>query len=329
MTRNLASPTRARRGLPLLLDVVLAACAPDPEPAGQRFSFSFSPPEGTSFVQHLKTTRVQEFSAAGVESQTQTHASDSATRFTVHSTDTGYDVRAEQVSTAMTKNGEPVDDPVTDLLRGMPATYQTDPDGRLVAIRGFEEVSERIASELPSELSSLLMSVITEEALAKRGADEWNSRYGDLIGQTIRIGDVLSSSKSVEFVGGVNAVEYTATWFPESVKCRGRDCVHVRIFRNTNLGALKERLAKEIGKPTRRLFDDITEPSSPGGFASEGETDRLVDPSTLLVQEETQRRTVTREIGVNDQVTGVLTINETKQYTFEYAPPNELRAERP
>lgn len=329
MTRDLASPTRAWRGPALLLGVVLAACGPDPEPAGRRFSFTFSPPEGTSFIQHLKTTRVQEFSAAGVESRTQTHASDSATRFTVDRTDTGYDIRAEQVSTAMTKDGEPVDDPVTDLLRGMPATYQTDPDGRLVAIRGFEEVSERIASELPSELSSLLASVITEEVLAKRGADEWNGRYGDLIGQSIRIGDVLLSSESVEFVGGVNAVEYTATWFPESRKCGGSDCVRVRIFRNTSLGALKERLAKLIGKPARRLFEDITEPSSPGGFASEEETDRLVDPSTLLVQEETQRRTVTREILVNDQVTGVLTINGTKQYTFEYAPPNGLLAERP
>lgn len=329
MTRDLASRTRAWRGPALLLGVVLAACGPDPEPAGRRFSFTFSPPEGTSFIQHLKTTRVQEFSAAGVESRTQTHASDSATRFTVDRTDTGYDIRAEQVSTAMTKDGEPVDDPVTDLLRGMPATYQTDPDGRLVAIRGFEEVSERIASELPSELSSLLASVITEEALTKQGVDEWNGRYGDLIGQTIRIGDIVPSSKSTEFAGGVNAVEYTATWFPENVRCGGRDCVRIRIFRNTNLEALKERLAQVVGERAAGLFDDLGAAESPEGFESSSEIDRLVDPATLLTQRETQRRLVIQRVPISAEVSGVLKINETKQYAFEYTPLGEVSAERP
>ncbi|MEE8550162.1 MAG: hypothetical protein V3T08_02790, partial [Gemmatimonadota bacterium] len=272
---------------------------------------------------------VQEFSAVGVESQTQTHASDSATRFTIHRTDSGYDVRAEQVSTMMTKDGEPVDDPVTDLLRRMPATYQTDPDGRLVGIRGFEQVSERIALELPSELSSLLASVITEEALAQRGAEEWNGRYGDFIGRTIRIGDVLPSSKSTEFVGGVNAIEYTATWFPENVKCSGRDCVHVRIFRNTNLEALKERLAKEVGQRAAGLFHDLGDARSPEGFESSIEIDRLVDPTTLLTQRETQRRLVTRQVPISAEVSGVLKMNETKQYTFEYTPLGEVSAERP
>ncbi len=329
MTRNLASPTRARRGPALLLGVVLAACGPDPEPAGQRFSFRFSPPEGTSFVQHLKTMRVQEFSAAGVESRTQTHASDSATRFTVHRTDTGYDVRVEEVSTAMTKDGEPVDDPVTDLLRRMPATYQTDPDGRLVAIRGFEEVSERIVTELPAELSSRLASVITEEALAKRGAEEWNGRYGDFIGRTIRIGDVVPSSKSVEFTGGISAIQYAATWFPQSVKCSGKDCVQVRIFQNTNLQALKERLATEVGEPAAGLFDNIGDVASPDGFESSTEIDRLVDPSTLLTQYETQRRTVTRQVPIPEQSSGVFTIEETRKYAFEYDPLSEMSAERP
>jgi len=319
---------RFARGPVLLLGLLLAACGPRGASTGERFTFAFSPPDGTGFIQHLKSKRVQKFAGAEHETQALTHESESATRFTIQKTESGYQVRAEEVSTVMTRNGEPVNDPVTKLLRAMPATYETDPEGRFLGIRGFENVSDRLASELPAELSSRLASVLTEETLTRQGMEEWNGRYGDLVGRTIEIGDVLASSREVDFAGGVSAVRYAATWFPEITPCDGRDCVRVRVFHGTELQALEDRLAKEIGKPARRLFDDITEPSSPGGFASEGEIDRLVDPATLLVQEETQRRTVTREIPMNDQLIGVLTINETKHYTFEYAPPSELRAER-
>ena len=299
-----------------------------PTIASGQDTFTFSPPEGTRFVQHLKSTRIQAFSTAGVESQRQTHENESATRFTIQRTDTGYDIRAEQVSTVMTKDGTPVDDPISDLLRGMPAVYETNPEGRLVRIRGFEKVSERIVTELPAELSSRLASVITEEALAKRGAEEWNGRYGDFIGRTIRIGDVVASSKSIEFTGGISAIQYAATWFPQSVKCSGKDCVQVRIFQNTNLPALEERLATEVGEQAAGLFDDLGDIASPDGFESSTEIDRLVDPSTLLTQYETQRRTVTRQVPIPEQSSGVFTIEETRKYAFEYDPLSEVSAER-
>ncbi|MCZ6571150.1 MAG: hypothetical protein O7B23_13420, partial [Deltaproteobacteria bacterium] len=109
----------------------------------------------------------------------------------------------------------------------------------------------------------------------------------------------------------------TATWFPENVRCGGRDCVRIRIFRNTNLEALKERLAQVVGERAAGLFDALGAAESPEGFESSSEIDRLVDPATLLTQRETQRRLVIQQVPISAEVSGVLKINETKQYAFE------------
>ena len=105
--------------------------------------------------------------------------------------------------------------------------------------------------------------------------------------------------------------------------------MQVRIFQNTNLQALKERLATEVGEPAAGLFDNLGDAASPDGFESSTEIDRLVDPSTLLTQYETLRRTVTRHVPIPEQSSGVLTIEETRKYAFEYDPLSEVSAERP
>ena len=56
---------------------------------------------------------------------------------------------------------------------------------------------------------------------------------------------------------------------------------------------------------------------------------RLVDPATLLIQRETQRRLVTQQVPISAELSGVLKINETKEYAFEYTPLGEVSAERP
>jgi hypothetical protein len=221
---------------------------------------------------------------------------------------------------------------VTELLRAMPATFETDAEGRLQGIRGFEDVSDRMATELPSELSSVLASVVTEETLVERGTAEWNERFGDFVDKTIEIGDLWASAEPIDFTGEVSAVQYTATWFPETAKCNAKDCVRIRIFRDTDLAALQDKLEALVGKRASGLFDkvEVAAPSSDNaGFHRSSQRDRLVDPSTLLPHEESQQRLTTRPIQVPGQASAVLTITETRQYAFEYLEQEEVRAETP
>ena len=323
-----ARHSRAVIGAALVLGLALFACDTGRDEPGERFTLTFQPPEGTRFIQQLKVTRVQEFSEGGK----QTHASESATLFTIEKAGGGYRVRAEEVSTAMTRDDQPVEDPVTELLRAMPATFETDSEGKLQGIRGFEDVSDRIATELPSELSSVLASVVTEETLVERGTAEWNGRFGDFVGKTIEIGDLWASAKAIDFPGEVSAVQYTATWFPETAKCNATDCVRIRIFRDTDLEALQDKLEALVGKRATGLFDEVAAeaPSSDNeGFRSSSQRDRLVDPSTLLPHEESQQRLTIRPVQIPGQASAVLTITETRQYAFEYLEHGEVHAEGP
>ncbi len=306
-------PTRA--GLLPALCWLVALCACGAE--GEQITFAFAPTDGTQFTQKLTHSRLQEFSQGG----SQTHASESATLFTITRTEGGYDVRAEQLSTTMKRDGEQIDDPVTGILRDMPATYETDAKGNLIGIRGFENVTERIRTELPPELSELLVPVLTEEALVERGTEEWNERFGNFVGKTVSLGDLWMSARPFQFAQELATVQYVATWFPELARCGERDCVRIRVFYDTDLEALRQKLAATVGeRAARRVYDiEIGDLGAPlEGFRHSVEVDRLVEYSTLLPREEIQKRITRRSLPLPEGGIGVLTVNETKQYVFEY-----------
>jgi len=306
--------TRARLLPALCWLVVLCACGTESE----QITFAFGPTDGTQFTQKLTHSRVQEFSQGG----SQTHASESATLFTITRTETGYDVRAEQISTAMKRDGEQIDDPVTGVLRDMPATYETDAEGKLIGIRGFENITERMKAELPPQLSEILVPVLTEQTLVQRGTVEWNERFGNFVGKTVSLGDLWMSIRPFEFAQELSTAQYVATWFPELAKCGEKDCVRVRIFYDTDREALRQKLAATIGERAARGVYDVeagNQGSPPEGFRHSVEVNRLVEYSTLLPREEIQKRITRRSLPLPEGGIGVLTVNETKQYVFEYS----------
>ena len=134
---------------------LLAATACEPGTAPTPDHFRFRPPDGTRFVQKLVVTRQQEFTGGPKQS----NVSASRTEFIFERTQDGYRVRAESRGSEFFRNGESIEDPVTDLLRRIPGEFDLDPNGRLRAIHGFENVADRIVLELPPELATALEPV--------------------------------------------------------------------------------------------------------------------------------------------------------------------------
>ena len=300
----------------LVTALSLAGCGNDSKQAPTRFTLRFAPSDGTEFVQKMSVTRIQEISTG----ERITDRSKSQIHFVIEKTDFGYRVEANQLESTTTRNGEPREDLVSKLLQEQRATYEVDPNGQVLAIRGFENISDRIATELPAELSEVLAPVLTEKFLVKRGKEEWGQRYGEFAGKTIEIGDIWESLPKTRIAGGGEVNRYTVTWFQKTRRCGEKHCVRVRIFYNSHLDALREELATTLGERAEDLFKNIeaTDPKAMGTEIS-GEIDRLVDPDTMLPQMESELRVTTRVVTHPEQGTITLTITETKDYEFDYS----------
>ncbi|MFQ5514006.1 MAG: hypothetical protein ACE5FG_06160 [Myxococcota bacterium] len=317
------------RTLPALLltsvTLALAACGGREEAPPTRFTFTLRPPDGAVLVQRVIAERVQDLAGAPPLSE----RSESVVSLTFERIEAGYRVTARQISSKTMRDGKPIENEVSKLLQAKPASYEIDENGQVRAVRGFEDITQRIEAELPEGLSKVLKPVLTEELLVSRGRDEWNSRYGNFAGRSIEIGDIWTDPQVVELPGAGRLRQYTVTWFPMTRRCDERHCVRIRIFFNSDRALLVQELEAILGERAAKLFDDTPEEKldhAAEGVTLSGEIDRLVDPSTLLPVHERHLKITTHIAPRPDGTLVPLTVTETKEYEFDLHTDTELNA---
>jgi hypothetical protein len=301
-----------RRGMRFLLMATALACLVAlacVQSTAQEITLAFAPPVGKVLVQTQKTTRVKDLG----NSRKQVDVGESTTRYVFKRTASGYSLLAKGVSATMTRDGRPINNPILSLLLDVVITYEIDPQGQLLDVKGFDNVRQAMERSLPPATQQALASILSEEALVNKETAEWNGRIGNFVGHSINLGETWTAAEEFPLPGGEPMTFYSITHFAEEAPCGEGTCVRIEFNYNTDPVALQQ----SFGKPLEELLQavgagdhqvEMTEGSIVGG----GE--RLIDPSTMMIYEETLSRTIKMRVRIPGQAARWTTLEEKKEY---------------
>jgi hypothetical protein len=290
-----------RKTLPFALALLLPLAAWSAETV----TFRFAPPDGTTFVQTLVTTKTLDAGAAGKRTDVQR----SETRLRFDKAGDGWTLTATPISMTMTRDGQAVQNPVLDALKDLVVTYRLDAQGNIVAIQGFGNVQEKLIKALPPEAAQAVAKLVTEEAMVAKEKAEWAGRISDFTGESFELGSSWTSEVPFALPTGEEILYYTRTEIAEKARCGDRDCVRIRFRYDTDASAIGAKVGESMSEVSKGVGGpevQIKKTTITGG----GE--RLIDPATMLIHSETLERTMNME--------GMGVSTEKREYTFEYQP---------
>lgn len=296
--------------------LVLAVCGLSNSVVAQETAFRFNPPDGTTYTETFTRTRVKTMGPSG----SQTEVGKRQARMEITKTADGYTLVATPLSAQATRNGQVVEHPMEKLLLETIITYELTAEGRLRAVRGFEQFLERLKSHLPPEVAQSVSSLMNEETIRKLQEAEWNGRIGKFIGQPATVGQTWSSVEEFELPQMGTILYDTRTSITEALKCGAADCVRMKFSYANNPESVKEflnnmmsQLGQAAGRP--EAIPMITSVDIAGG----GE--RVIDPATMLIYSERTNRTISMTLDVPNQGPVTTTMQEDKVYEYNYSNP--------
>lgn len=280
---------------------------------GQELEFHFNPPDGITYTETLKTTKVKDMGSFGK----QTDIGEVKSSVSIKRTSNGYAVTVTPVSMTMTRNRQVVNNPTTPILLDTVVTYDLDANGQLLAIQGYETLLERIQRVFPPAAAQSLSAMFSEDAIVHKETAERNGRIGSYIGRVVKIGEVVNATEEFSLPTGGTVVYYSTTKFVEQTKCGGHDCVRIQFFYNTDANALAELVGTTVGEIAKAV--DASE-QAPGvsGVEIVGGGERLIDPATMLIYSESVTRTMKMLMDVPGQEKTMTTVQEKREYSFDY-----------
>jgi hypothetical protein len=291
--------------------------------------FQFNPPEGTTYVLSVRTTRVTTLGALGKRTEDR----ETSERVQITRTPDGFSLTGTGISGTLNRDGEKVESPIFKMLTGITVTTEVDGRGQVKSMRGFDQFIRKLQSALPpGVLETMPPGVISEEAMVNRETAEWNGRISSFVGREVKVGDVWKSTERYELPTGGVANYQTTTRIVGREQFNGQDCVRIRF----SYTAAAPGTAAALGTtaPVPLLGGTAGAGKKPRGKASAGKTnrtkprpgtmsitgggDRLIDPATMLIYAEFLTRTIKMPIDVRGRGKVASTMVEKKQYRYQY-----------
>lgn len=240
-----------------MLLLPLLAAAPR---AGEPVFVRWNPPDGLCREEVFDATRIVERADVGRRIDRK------ATRVVVsyHTGPAGFVMAATTVSASATRDGQPREDRLQEFFHEVPLRYQMDLVGRLVGIDGLARVVERVRAQPAADEG--LKAIVREESYIGPLREDWEIRYGQLLGRRLAPGDSWRKPDEYLLPAGNTLVFYLSTRVAEKVRVEGRDCLRLEFFYHS---------APEPATP------DLSAPITRSEIFGGGE--RIVDPDTLLL----------------------------------------------
>lgn len=280
---------------------------------GDEIMFRFKPPDGTTYVETVKTTKVSHLGAEA----TRTDTSEVKAKTVITKTAGGYRAASTALSVSATRNGRPFADPLITSIKGLTIVHELDEHGQSLAIRGYDEFLKRMREQLDPAVIQAVSAVLNEEAMNNKTQAEWRGRVASFVGRAVRVGDAWEGVDEYSLPSGEKVVFYSITKVAERVKHAGRDCVKIEFHYDTDAEALGEFTGK-ILKDVRAVAGASGPELTVAGTKLTGGGQRVVDPATMLIYGETWTRTV--EMPMNVSGRGIVTVKaqETREYSYDY-----------
>lgn len=151
-------------------------------------------------------------------------------------------------------------------------------------------IEDKLRAELPLEMASR-SSFFRPGAMKRSFEADWHSRVGSFAGRTAKIGDAWTLSTTQGF-GGLGRLDQRIRYeIAEWVDCGESDCVRLVMSFEADPPEVEEFLAE--------LFTALLEKAGVvgslrfEGASLSGTGERIVEPSTLLLHDESRELTVT------------------------------------
>ncbi len=282
----------------------------------QAITFSFSPKDGTEFLQNLTITKDKL-----LDSQVfQKDETKSKAKIRYLKTDYGWEVTATPIETVMIRNGKKVDNPILQIMSTLSIVYKIDKNGQLMDVQGYAPLMEIINSQFPEEIAKKLEPVLNAEVLKQKDIAEWEGRYGGFVGKQIQIGDMwefespftLPNNSVINYRGQIN--------FKELQPCGNKKCVLIKQIyssSDSSLSSFSNDIAKSI-LGTENKETPVESRTEDFSSSMEGQVTRLIDPTTMLIFNEELERLINIEIDIPGKGKQPIQVLEKRVYEFVY-----------
>ncbi len=275
--------------------------------------FKFDYPDNLAFTQSLKTTK-KKISDTG-ESQVDSSISD--VFMNVNKSDSGYNITATPTSMKMYRNGQLIESPIVSILTKLVVTYRVDNQGQLLDIIGYDQFLNEIEKTMPVQVLEVLKSVVNKDVMVAKETEEWNGRIGGFTGASIKLGDIWKDTTLYQLPSSESITYYTATSFDEWVEIGGKKCLKVSFSYDSDPGALAGAIDSVMSKVASVVSDSLNAPKSSVSQLF-GSGYRLIDPSTMMIYQEFNERTMKLYLSTSEQKQSAVTSYETREYSFKY-----------
>jgi len=280
---------------------------------GQEVNFRFNPPDDLTYLQKFSSTKTKKID----DGQTQIDIVNSDAKISFLKTADGYEVKAEIISMKMERDGQVIENPVWALMQKLVFTYHLDSTGNLMEITGFDEFADWMKQSLPPEAVKALSKVLNKEALLNKEIAEWEGRIGLFIGLTVNIGDTWTDTTDFVLPNGETIIFYNTTIIDELVEFNGKNCVRIK-FQYTSDPENLSSVVKEVVEGVMSAVSDTAVKLDVSTNEIIGEGERIIDPSTMLIQWETIKRTIKMIMSIPGEGEVSIVTHEERIYTFEY-----------
>jgi hypothetical protein len=240
--------------LSLALATVLTAGSA--QAAGEKVTFHFAPPLGTTYLATSKVTT----SRTTPRGQTRTNESEIGSRMTARRDGQRLVQTFSVVSAINRLDASLIASPLLRVLKGLDLTYAIGADGQVLELVDFPGLLAAMKKAQPPERVEAASPFFTEEALLARRRAVANPLTGGLAGKTLTAGQKVTFAGNATLpTGETFPVRYTAT-LKGREKTPNCDCVRIDFISEP---------APAAGKPV-------------GKIGAKGKGSALVDPATLL-----------------------------------------------
>ncbi len=275
-------------------------------------TFSFAPPDGTTYIQKLTTTREKQTGSAAAQHD----ESVSTTRISIKKTPEGWDIIAKPETAVMKRNGAVVHGPMIAILSEITVVYKLGHDGVLKDLEGYEEVEKAIKSQFPPGFAKKIAPLLNSDVLKKREMAEWTGRVDFFLGKTVVPGDEWEYEAPFSLPNGLSVNYNVKTRFGDLQPCGNARCIKIEQEFKSDDASLPDaahQLIKSAAEESGKSATTIKKT----GSSIKGRVMRLIEPATMLIHEEVVERTIHMKIQTPGGATPVK-ITRKRNYTYKY-----------
>jgi hypothetical protein len=284
-----------------------------PDAATDIAPLAFAPPDGTVYIQKTKIERIVD---AGAMAQVTT-SFEAEIKITVKRSDNVYLLIHEPISYTSYKDGEILANPMLDEMKKVTLIYRISPAGRLIDVKGFDEVEQRILSLFPPDAARLFFQYINRKKLTRAEQVEWQNRVTNFVGKKIKVGDAWVDIENYVFpIMNTAFGYYAAGTVVETKPCGDTNCLVIENTFSTDRARLKKILgpiADVVPVPATGQVDV----KNKAALSISGHARRVIDPASLLYHEESSKIIIETTLNVPGE--GTVYYSEVLAVDTEYS----------